>query len=159
MAKRHDARGRSIKEARHVRLYRWLTNSAAWRSLSPVERCVYLEIAKRFDGKNNGFIAFSVREGAVELHISKMTVSRAVSRLVKLGFVEITVPGGFSRKVLHATEYRLAEHTCNKSGALASKAFMSYTPEPSENLKRGNSRCSIGICGVTVKKEAVRKVV
>jgi DNA-binding MarR family transcriptional regulator len=129
VVKRHDNKGRSTVEARHVRLYHWLTNSAAWKALSAVERCSYIELAKRYDGMNNGFIALSCRDVADELGIHKTTASRAVRRLVELGFVEVIVPGGFSRKVLHATEYRLAEHKCDRSGQLASKAFMRWKPD------------------------------
>jgi DNA-binding MarR family transcriptional regulator len=103
MARRHNNKGRSTGEARHVRLYHFLLKSPAWQTLTAVERCVYVEIARRYNGSNNGFIAFSCRQGADELHVSKSTVSRAVNRLVELGFVHITVPGGFNRKMLHAT--------------------------------------------------------
>lgn len=126
MTRRHDNKGRSTVEARHMRLYHWLTKSAAWRALTAVERCTYIELAKRYDGKNNGFIALSCRDVAEELQISKGTASRALLRLQLLGFIQITVPGGFSRKILHATEYRMTEHACNRTGQLASKAFMRW---------------------------------
>lgn len=129
MARRTDNKGRSTVGARHVRLHHWLMKSWAWRALSPVERCTYLEIAKRYDGKNNGFIAMSCRDVAAELHVSKATAARALKQLERLGFVEVTTPGGFSRKVRHATEYRLTEHKCDRTGQMASKPFMSWKPD------------------------------
>lgn len=62
MARRHNKTGRSNGEARHVRLYHWLMQSEAWRTLSPVAKALYLELAYRYNGANNGRIGLSVRD-------------------------------------------------------------------------------------------------
>jgi hypothetical protein len=54
-------------EPRHVRLYHWLTDSPAWKDLNATARAIYVEIAKRYNGTNNGFIVYSVRQAADEL--------------------------------------------------------------------------------------------
>lgn len=125
MAK-HDKSGRTKGEARHVRLYRWLTTSAAWRSLDCPARCVYLELACRYDGSNNGLIHLSIREISAALKISKATASRKLIDLIERGFIEVVTPSGFSRKDRVATEYRLTEHGCDRTKILPSKTFMRW---------------------------------
>lgn len=127
MPKKHNNKGRSIGDARHLRLYYWLLRSEAWRVLSSVERCTYIELAKRYDGKNNGYISLSCREVADELHVSKATVSRAFNKLIEVGFITVMEKGAFSRKMRQATEYRLNEHKCDKTKELASKQFMRWS--------------------------------
>lgn len=128
MAKRHDNRGRSKGEPRHVRLYHYMLHCPAWKALSAVERCAYIALAERYNGANNGFISFSAREGAEALNVSKNTVSRSLLRLAELGFIEITGTGSFNLKVRHATEYRLTAVPCDRTNALPSKAFMKWRP-------------------------------
>lgn len=128
MAK-HNAKGRSTVEARHVRLYHSMLICPAWLALTPNERCVYIEIVQRYNGMNNGFIAYSVREGADALRMSKNTVARCIDRLIEVGFLEIVLKGSFSFKKRHATEYRLADFECNRTNQLPSKAFMKWGRE------------------------------
>jgi hypothetical protein len=77
------------KESRHVRLYHWVMNSEAWRSLSPNARALYVEIAARYHGTNNGRIPFSVREAAEALHIGKNAAAAAFKELQDRGFLVI----------------------------------------------------------------------
>lgn len=123
---RHNNKGRSTVEARHVRLYHSMLTCPAWLALTPNERCTYIQIAQRYDGSNNGFISFSAREGAIVLHLSKNTIARCVARLVELGFLEVVTLGSFNRKQRHATVYRLTDFTCNLTNASPSKAFMKW---------------------------------
>lgn len=124
-----DATGRSkSQDAHHVRLYDWFMNTDAWRVLTPAERCVYIEIERRYFGKgsNNGRIAFGVRQAQRACNISKTTASKALHRLQELGFVECATPGGFTRKTPHATEWRLTRERCDVTGQSATKAFMRW---------------------------------
>ena len=57
------------KAARHIRLYHWLLRSEAWQSLSANARAIYIEMATRYNGSNNGQIPFSVRDAANRAHI------------------------------------------------------------------------------------------
>src|SRR4051794_8826871 len=109
MRKRHDNRGRSTGEARHVRLYHWLLATPAWKSLGAVERSIYVEMAALFNGSNNGKIVYSIRQAAESLRIGKSKAAHAIARLVDRGFIVAEVKGGFNRKARHATEWRLTE--------------------------------------------------
>ena len=126
---RHDRTGRGGKAARHLRLYHWMTDSAAWHDLSALDRAIYCEIAKRYVGINNGRIPYSVREAAGELKISTATASRALLSLQDHGFIVAVTKGAFSLKTRHATVWRLTEFPCDATGALATKDFMRWQPD------------------------------
>ena len=119
---------RKHKVARHVRLYHHMLDSGAWRSLCPVARSIYVQLASRYMGTNNGSIPYAVREGAHELGVSKSTVQRALAQLTERGFVVPVKRGAFSLKLKHATEWRLTEHSCDFTHAAATKDFMKWTP-------------------------------
>ena len=129
--RRVDETGRSIGEARHVRLYHWFTGSLAWRSLPPASRALYVELAQRFNGSNNGEISLSVREAAKLVHIAKDTASNCFHELEAKGFIRRNVCGSFDWKRKHATTWILTEHAFGDQ--LATKEFASWTPEKSEH--------------------------
>jgi hypothetical protein len=83
---------------RYVKLRHWLLNSQAWNSLSGNARALYVELAQRYNGSNNGRIPYSVREAVRALHVSKATVSRLFMELEDHGFVIRTKRGAFSLK-------------------------------------------------------------
>lgn len=126
-----DQNGRSKKEARHVRMYHWFMDTAAWRSLDPVARALYPEIMRRYAGlgSNNGRLHFSVREAASALNVGKSTAARALAMLVDRGFIVETAKGSFGYKKKHATEWRLTEFPCDVTHALPSKEFVRWGAE------------------------------
>ena len=122
---RHNNKGRSRRSlARFVGLEHYMLDSAAWFSLNAVERASYFEIARLYNGSNNGQLAMSGRRLAGLLRVNKSTGTRALSTLVEKGFLEVVRPSAFSLKTKRATEYRLTAHRCDVSGGLPSKAFM-----------------------------------
>jgi hypothetical protein len=60
------------KSPRHVRVYHYMPDSAAWRTLDVYARAAYVEMAKRYGGpgSNNGRLIFSCRQAAEMLHCS-----------------------------------------------------------------------------------------
>jgi hypothetical protein len=124
--------GRSRGSGRFVALHHFLLNSAAWRALTPYDRAVYIEVVKAYDGTNNGRIALGVRRIAAQANVGKNTAVRSLERLVELGFLEQAQAGAFDYKVRHATEWRLTQYRCDRTGALPSKAFMKWRPENTE---------------------------
>ena len=128
---RHNKTGRSKGEPRHVRIYHWLMETAAWQSLNATQRAIYLEMAARYagPGSNNGKLPYSIREAAESLRIGKTTAARALDVLEQRGFVVPMTKGAFSRKVRHATEWRLTEFPCDVTHALPSKEFARWSPE------------------------------
>lgn len=147
MSKRHNKTGRSKGEPRHVRLYHWLMQSDAWRTLAPAAKALYLELGFRYNGSNNGRIGLSVRDAGDALQVSKATAARAFAELEQRGFVETVRKGHFDRKKRHATEWRLTEHRCDVSDTPATKAFMRWGRE---NIA-GPSRETVSISSETVR--------
>lgn len=110
----------------HVRLHMWLLRSDAWLSLTAPARTIYVQLASRYNGSNNGRIGYSVRKAAEECHLSKGTVCRAFSELAQVGFIELKTPGAFSLKVRHAAEWLLTEFRDDVSSDLPKKTFMKW---------------------------------
>ncbi len=140
MPKRHNSKGRSTTE-RFVALPHWMLRSPAWRSLSPVARCVFIELAAIYNGSNNGFLALSARNAAERVGCSKNTAGRAIAELVCAGFVEVAQRGHFDRKTRHAAEYRLTLYECHRTGQRASRRFMN--PRPAEPTKFVAGPCGV----------------
>ena len=128
-----DRTGRSKRAARHVRLYHWMMATPAWKSLNGNQRAIYVEIAARYDGSNNGRIPYSVREAAQALHIGKATAARDLIVLEERGFIVVMVRGAFNVKLKLATEWRLTEFNCDVTGALPTKDFAKWSPKHSEH--------------------------
>jgi hypothetical protein len=116
-----------------------MMKSEAWRSLSPAERCTYIEIERHYFGlgSNNGRIGLSARAVASACNMSKDTANKAFRRLSELGFIECATPGSFHRKSAHAAEWRLTRVRCDVTGALPSKAFMKWLAPAKANAERG----------------------
>ena len=127
MSKRHNRTGRSRYDARHVRLYHWLYNSPAWKSLTPQQRAVYLELECRHNGSNNGDIRLSVREAAEACHIGKDTAARCLELLQERGFIRCAQKGAFSWKKRHASLWALTAWPTDD--ATATKDFMRWRPK------------------------------
>lgn len=115
---------------RHVRLYHYLMQTEAWKSLGALERSIYVEMAARYagDGSNNGRIGYSVREAAATFRVGKSSAARALAVLQDRGFIVARVKGAFSLKVRHSTEWRLTEFGCDLTGALPTKEFARWSP-------------------------------
>lgn len=135
------ARSRKTKMLRHVRLYHYLMQTAAWKSLKALERAIYIEIAARYagDGSNNGTIGYSIREAASTFKVGKSSAARALETLQDRGFIVARKKGAFSLKSRHSTEWRLTEFGCDLTGALPTKEFARWSPEnqkpvPSQTL-------------------------
>jgi hypothetical protein len=117
------------KAARHVRLYHWLLRSEAWQSLSANARALYIEMAARYNGSNNGRIPFSVRDAAKRVHIGKNAALAAFTALQQRGFIIVTKRSAFSVKTKSATEWRLTEFSSDTDHSFATKDFMRWSPD------------------------------
>lgn len=113
---------------RRIQVYYWVMNTAAWQALTPIERCIYLEVKKRFNGVNNGEIGLGAREAGNAINVGRSTANRALKRLVALGFIEAAKLSGFNRKDRVATEWLLTEYKNDITGELAKKTFVNWRP-------------------------------
>lgn len=122
---KHNATGRS-RDGKHIRLYRTLTRSEAWRALDCVARCAYLEFADRYSGSNNGRIPMSIRELTAALGVGNDTACRAVRDLEHNGLIACIYRGGFTQKTgpRRASEWRLTDFACDATGGPATREFL-----------------------------------
>ncbi len=145
MPNMQDQRGRSKTTGHYVRLQTFMLKTLAWQELRANARVIYVELASRYYGSNNGRITLSARDAARLCHLNKNTVTRAFRQLVDHGFIECVTSGGFSRKVRHATEWRLTEHRCDVTKALPTKAFMRWRPQKQNTApKEGHTGPHLG---------------
>lgn len=82
-------------EEQYKKLTHHMLKSDAWRALSGNAIKVYLEICRRFNGRNNGKIHMSQAEAAKLLRIGKSSVKRALVILDELGFIKYAHKGSF----------------------------------------------------------------
>ena len=139
--KRGYGKSRTGRES-YVMLRHWLLDSPAWQSLPGNARALYMELARRYNGSNNGRILYSVRE-AIGLHISPATACRLLRILQDRGFIVCTKKGAFSLKTTKdASEWLLTEYDSDAPVAHAAKTFMRWQmPEDVDfdTLNRGPS--------------------
>ena len=113
--------------AKHLRVYRFMFESPAYRSLLSVARCLLHELMYRFNGQNNGYVAFSHREALDEIGTrSNRAVTDAFKELQSKGFIRPRVIGSFNLKRRHATEWILTHE--EYGGREATKDFMRWRP-------------------------------
>lgn len=136
-------RGASTIE-RWVELRFWLMDSPAWRSLPCNARALYLELKKRYNGRNNGRISYSVRQAFQDLHIGKTAAALALQLLQDRGFIVRTKKGAFSMKAVRdASEWRLTEYPDDLRPNHATKEFMSWRPAEPESNEPPKSRTRV----------------
>jgi hypothetical protein len=140
-----------------VQLYYHMVDSAAWHELSLVARAAYVEVARLYDGLNNGSLAMSARRLAELVPCNKDTAARALTELENAGFLAVMKVGSFTRKERHSSEYRLTCYRCDVTGQPPSKEF-----DPSKKWKQTRSEKS-GQIGpkkpdrCSQKRESVRR--
>ena len=80
----------------------------------------------------------SQRELASRLGVSRQVATKALAQLADRGFIVMTERGAFTRKIRHATGWRLTEFGYN--GRSATKEFMRWpkaTETPVEEAAKG----------------------
>ena len=115
-----NAKGRNTGQ-QFIRLDAAVTQSPAWQSLCCEARSLLIEIWKRHNGFNNGFISYSYREAKKALFIGSTKVKKAFDQLIGRGFLikrrassfDFKGNGGASR----ATEWELTTEACDGKSA------------------------------------------
>lgn len=129
MSRGHDNKGRSSKDGRHLRITHFMMGKPAWKSLSPYDKAVYLEILALYNGSNNGFIGLGVRAAAERAGMSPNKANACLWTLQERGFIEPAQASAFSRKDRTATEWRLTHVSCDRTHQRPSNAFAKWTPD------------------------------
>lgn len=104
--RRPDATGRTSGASRYVVLTHFLLDSIAFKSLRPNSVALLVQLARRFNGGNNGHIGLGVREAGSALNIKPATAGIAFRELADRGFIVLEQKATFDQKRL-AREWRL----------------------------------------------------
>ena len=131
------ARSRFNVEPRHVRLYEWLTNSPAWRSLGCLRAPALRRVQVPLQGQNNGDIAFSGDEMMCGAELQQQAADRALKTLMERGFLKLSKKGHFDWKRRaeggsRSNTYTLTEYGIDwpeRSAMPATKEFMRWRPD------------------------------
>ena len=115
--------GRKAKGPPFVQLHYYLLDSKAWHRLSATARAGYIELARLYNGVNNGKLAMSARRLAELIPCNKDTAARILNELESQGFIDVMKVGAFHRKDRIASEYRLACYRCDVTGEPPSRRF------------------------------------
>jgi DNA-binding transcriptional regulator YhcF (GntR family) len=86
------------KPGTYLKLRHSFLRSPAWQSLPAIARAIYIDVAARYNGRNNGQIPYSAREGAQALQVTKDTAHRALRLLEACGLIRCTRRGSFNVK-------------------------------------------------------------
>ena len=111
---------------RHVQLGEWLQASEAWSTLKPGPRALYVELKRRYNGRNNGQITLSHRDAAKALNAHRNTVGAWFSELINRGFIVMAQepylgPSGIGK----ASVWALTEEATQDLRG-ATRAFMTW---------------------------------
>jgi len=108
MAK-HNKKGRSKTNGGFICLFHRVVDCLAWQQLKPTDKTVYLLLARKYNGFNNGYIALSIREAARNGRMAPGTARKAFSSLIEYGFIKCRQRGSFDWKKSHASEWELTQ--------------------------------------------------
>ncbi len=133
MAK-HDPKGRSKGEKRHIRLYHDFTDCPAWRDLSGNAIKLLVALMRLDKGGDNGALFMSVRDAAAAIGVTTNTASKLFRELEEHGFISATQRGHFKVKTRLATTWRLT--WIGAPGRTPSRDFDRWQPPADGNKSR-----------------------
>ena len=73
---KHRRRPEERRIDRHVRLYHWVMDTPAWKSLPAAAMAIYIGLLRQYRGNNNGRIGYSARQAADDANNSRDTAWR-----------------------------------------------------------------------------------
>jgi hypothetical protein len=121
---------------RFVALPYYMLNSEAYLSLPGDALKIYVDVAKRYNGVNNGEISYGVREAA-EIGISKTVAARMLEILAGRGFLVVTRNSDFRVKSRATRVWRLTNEPYR--GTAGTRDFTRWQP-PSKIISQSPHR-------------------
>ena len=155
MAKR-DSKGNLLNsEGGFFALQKHMMRSDAWKSLTPQEVAVFIRVAFRFKGDNNGELAISARDAALEARISKNTAYKALRSLCDKGLLKLITPGGYSTNGGKASEYAFTCFPLSK-GKPASREYQDWKPSQKNKTQSHIRDTGVPFKGIEPKLRLVK---
>ena len=75
---------------RHVQLHESFQVTEAWATLKPGPRALYIELKRRYNGRNNGQLILSHRDAAAAINVNRNTVGGYFDELEQRGLIAKT---------------------------------------------------------------------
>lgn len=141
--KRKDRSHRRNSTERFVSLPFGILNSNAYRSLSPNDRSLLVELLMLYNGENNGSLYLSVRDAAHRMGVADLTAtSSSFDNLMALGFIELSQASYFSVKASNTSRARCWRLTWlpGPGGKLPSRPFLAREPQPQTSARKRMER-------------------
>lgn len=125
---------------RHVQLPEWMQACEAWASLKPGPRALYIELKRRFNGKNNGQLFLSHRDAAEAINVHYNTIGPYFAELENRGLIAMTRgpclgPSGVGQASLWALQ-----EMATVDGKPASRAFLKWSKKQKPPTKTVSAR-------------------
>lgn len=111
---------------RFVHLPEYLQATEAWATLKPGPRALYIELKRRYNGRNNGRIILSQRDAAKAINVNRNTVGGYFAELEARGLIAMMQgaflgPSGIGQAALWALQ-----ELPTSDGKPATKAFLNW---------------------------------
>ena len=142
MAK-HDVKGRSKGEIRHIRLPHIVTGSPAWGDLSGNAIKLLIALQRLDYGDNNGNLYFSARKASCETGLARNTVMKGFLELENHGFISAMDRGYFQVKGGPATRWRITFRSAPFSNLPATNEWQQW--KPLNGVSRAQIRAELGL--------------
>jgi hypothetical protein len=131
---------------RFVHLPEYLQATEAWATLKPGPRALYIELKRRFNGKNNGRIFLSYRDAAAAINVHYNTIGPYFAELEKRGLIAMTRgpclgPSGVGQASLWALQELAA-----KDGKPAAQGFLRWKEKqkpPTKTVTARHNNCDV----------------
>lgn len=123
-------KGRDVKSRPFLQLYDCLTGSPVWRFLSGSAKGLFIDIARLYNGTNNGYITYAYSTAQKNLGFSSRTANKAFNELIEKGFIE-PVKKGIYRG--NATEWRITCFKDDRTGASPTNEWQQYQNDEKSN--------------------------
>lgn len=96
MSKTYPQRKCRESKEKFVKLPHEMLDSGAWKSLTPLERSIFVCLLRQYNGRNNGDLSYTKSTAKkFGLPTSGTTLRKALDELWKRGFIKLTRQGSF----------------------------------------------------------------
>ena len=111
-----------------------ILESDAWVYLPPPACKIFIEIRRRFNGRNNGDISLSYREAADIARCGKSSAKRHLDALIRHGLIDIHNKGMMRNR--HATTWYLTMERCEYHPNYPTNRWRNFNAPPAEVLRK-----------------------
>jgi len=139
----------------HVRIYKEIIDSPAWRSLTPTEVALYVAMRSTLGAKNNGDISAALSDMKKHNIRSSSTLAKGLRSLETLGLIAKTRQGGITAGSKLCSLYRFTDDSMHDNPELGLK-YRLPSNEWKEFKHLADCRRALQIAHETAKRPSSR---